>query len=102
MGEKLDFSAGYVYILFNENKKEKLRLGIIAKRNLGKAVLRNKAKRKIREAIRLLVKEEKEITSFDIIFVLRRLDFQVVALKEEIKKILKGLNKPNPNERGLS
>lgn len=51
------------------NKSEGNRLGITVRKKMGKAVVRNRVRRKIRESYRLL--EEKLPTGYDLCFVAR-------------------------------
>lgn len=73
-----------MYIL--DNKSDSTRVGISVSKKVGKAVTRNKVRRRIREAYRLNVDENVK-SGYDIVFIAR------VASKEaEYKDIEKSIN----------
>ncbi|MCX7715474.1 MAG: ribonuclease P protein component [Clostridia bacterium] len=62
-------AGGYVAIYFMKNRLNYNRLGITAGKSIGNAVLRNRAKRLIRESYRLL--EDRLKKGYDIVIVSR-------------------------------
>jgi ribonuclease P protein component len=90
---------GRVFTLFRlPNGLEHGRLGIAATRKLGGAVVRNRAKRLVREVFR----RNKLAPGFDIVIVPRRelLDTSLVALEREFRNILERSARRPPKASG--
>lgn len=66
-GKKWAGSAFIMQVLTTD-KDHAFRLGLTASRKVGNAVVRNKAKRRLREAVRLLLKE-KTLAGFDLVLI---------------------------------
>lgn len=64
------FSNKYLVIYVMKNNLDESRVGISVSKKVGKANVRNKVKRRIRESYRLLV-DEKIKTGYDIVFIAR-------------------------------
>ena len=82
-------ASPYLVLYWYSNNKEKNRYGFSISKKIGKAVVRNKLKRRLKEIIRL--KEEKICMGYDIIIIARnpinKLDFQ--KLKKDLIKLYK-------------
>ncbi len=83
------YASFYLVLYLLENKKNFSRNGFSISRKIGKAVVRNKLKRRMKEIIRS--EEENIKIGYDLIFIARnpvnKLDFN--GLKNETKKLLK-------------
>lgn len=65
------FANKYLVIYIMKNKSKENRFGISVSKKIGKAIVRNKVKRRIREAYRLNIDEYLNGESYDIIFIAR-------------------------------
>ncbi len=68
-GKKFKTAFVNIYVLKRKDNNEIRRLGLITSRKVGKAVLRNKAKRRLREIFR--TNKHKLTPGLDIIFILK-------------------------------
>lgn len=88
-GKRWAGSAFIMQVLKTE-KGTAFHLGLTASRKVGGAVVRNKAKRRLREVVRLLIKE-RELAGFDMVLIAKAAatscDFQI--LREDLQKGLK-------------
>ncbi|MFI3210854.1 MAG: ribonuclease P protein component [Peptostreptococcaceae bacterium] len=66
------FANKYLVIYIMKNNLDDNRLGISVSKKIGKAIIRNKVKRRIREAYRLHIDEKLTINGYDIIFIARK------------------------------
>ena len=84
------FSSRYLVMYILNNKSENSRIGISVSKKVGKAIIRNKVRRRIKEAYRLNIDENVKI-GYDIVFIAR------VAIKDaeykDIEKSMKHLVK---------
>ena len=82
------FANRYLVMYILNNKSENSRIGISVSKKVGKAIIRNKVRRRIKEAYRLNI-DEKIKNGYDIIFIAR------VAIKDadyvDIEKSMKHL-----------
>ena len=69
------FANRYLVMYILNNKSENSRIGISVSKKVGKAIIRNKVRRRIKEAYRLNI-DEKIKNGYDIIFIAR------VAIKD--------------------
>jgi ribonuclease P protein component len=76
-------------LAFLRNNLDHSRFGFVVSKRLGKAVQRNKIKRRAREAIRLRLAQIKP--GFDVVFIARRFagEAAYVDLAEGVEKLLK-------------
>tara|TARA_Y100000996_G_scaffold414607_1_gene406011 strand:+ start:1088 stop:1417 length:330 start_codon:yes stop_codon:yes gene_type:complete len=79
--------------LLKDPKEEKFKLGMVASKRLGNAVERNRAKRRVREAIRTS-SHIKELQRLRFVLILKKTVLKVpfIDLKQEIEKFLKHEN----------
>ncbi|QJA09814.1 ribonuclease P protein component [Romboutsia sp. CE17] len=84
------FASRYLVMYILNNKSENSRIGISVSKKVGKAIIRNKVRRRIKEAYRLNIDENVKI-GYDIVFIAR------VAIKDaeykDIEKSMKHLVK---------
>ena len=84
------FASRYLVMYILNNKSEHSRIGISVSKKVGKAIIRNKVRRRIKEAYRLNIDENVKI-GYDIVFIAR------VAIKDaeykDIEKSMKHLVK---------
>lgn len=66
------FANKYLVIYIMKNNLDDNRLGISVSKKIGKAIIRNKVKRRIREAYRLNIDEKLTINGYDVIFIARK------------------------------
>ena len=82
------FANRYLVMYILNNKSEYSRIGISVSKKVGKAIIRNKVRRRIKEAYRLNI-DEKIKNGYDIVFIAR------VAIKDadyvDIEKSMKHL-----------
>jgi len=82
------FANRYLVMYILNNKSENSRIGISVSKKVGKAIIRNKVRRRIKEAYRLNI-DEKIKNGYDIVFIAR------VAIKDadyvDIEKSMKHL-----------
>tara|TARA_B100000676_G_C17226354_1_gene411673 strand:+ start:69 stop:398 length:330 start_codon:yes stop_codon:yes gene_type:complete len=83
---KSQYFNGY---LLRDSNEEKFKLGLIASKKLGNAVERNRAKRRVREAIRTNNLIEK-LQNLRFVLILKKTVLKVpfIDLKQEIEKFL--------------
>lgn len=85
-GEKLFSSFFVVYKLrFNESREPLI--GFIASKKVGGAVERNRAKRMLSEAVRIMIKEKK--STYDYLFIAKKevIEGSLVDIVKEVSKI---------------
>lgn len=84
------FASRYLVMYILNNKSENSRIGISVSKKVGKAIIRNRVRRRIKEAYRLNIDENVKI-GYDIVFIAR------VAIKDaeykDIEKSMKHLVK---------
>jgi ribonuclease P protein component len=71
------------------NRRNTVRCGFVVSKRIGKAVIRNRAKRRVREAVRCMVQHIKRGT--DIVFVIRTADVATIdfaTLQHAIEQLL--------------
>lgn len=82
------FANRYLVMYILKNKSENSRIGISVSKKVGKAIMRNKVRRRIKESYRLNIDENVK-NGYDIVFIAR------VAIKDatydEIEKSMKHL-----------
>ncbi|SCI28863.1 MULTISPECIES: ribonuclease P protein component [unclassified Romboutsia] len=82
------FANRYLVMYILKNKSENSRIGISVSKKVGKAIVRNKVRRRIKESYRLNIDENVK-SGYDIVFIAR------VAIKDanydEIEKSMKHL-----------
>ncbi|QEK38654.1 ribonuclease P protein component [Candidatus Cytomitobacter primus] len=66
------FFSKFFSIRSIDNNEDKIRIGIIANKKLGNAVVRNKCKRRIKNAIDRILCEHHSVIAKDIVIVLKR------------------------------
>lgn len=90
-GIKRDSKNLRMFILKNQHKFN--RLGIVIKKEVGKAVVRNKIKRRLKEAFRYL--DKKLFQEYDIIIFVKKsaVNLSYLQLYEELKSILNSYKK---------
>lgn len=91
-GKRLFFEHGYVIFLPTRDNRGEVHLGIITHKKLGKAVERNRARRIIRETLRVLLQEEEMRQGFAIIFVLNNVNIDSKEIREVAKEALKRIS----------
>lgn len=64
------YASPFLVLAFLQNELNHSRFGFVVSKRLGKAVQRNKIKRRMREAIRLCIPQIKP--GFDLVFIARR------------------------------
>lgn len=72
MKHGLKHQTTHFTLFMNKNNKENHRLGIVASRKTGNAVIRNRAKRAIREYFRKHLKHTKKTDNYDFVFMCRK------------------------------
>lgn len=92
-GKVRRFSFGRAYILEkdpeHDSSAQGVRLVVIIRRKLGKAVKRNRARRILKEALRALLKSEKLKKPVDMAIVLNTADISFNQVLEEMRVGLK-------------
>lgn len=85
------FSSKYTYIYINDNECDNYRFGICVSKKLGKAVIRNKIKRRVKD---IIDKSKLQFASKDYIIILKKSasNAKYLELKEDIVNILKKIN----------
>ena len=78
------FVSGYTVVYALKNRYNNNRLGLTVSKSVGKAVVRNRLKRLMRESYRLM--EDKLLTGYDIIIVSR--NRAVGKSQEQIRKVI--------------
>ncbi|MBI3441477.1 MAG: ribonuclease P protein component [Proteobacteria bacterium] len=68
LGRKWTFPSFIMLILHRDEKDAPFRLGLTVSRKLGNAVVRNRAKRRLREMVRLCISPEK-LRGLDIVLI---------------------------------
>jgi ribonuclease P protein component len=68
LGKKCSFPAFIMQVLRHEGEAKPFRLGLTVSRKVGNAVVRNRAKRRLREMVRTSVALEK-LAGFDIVLI---------------------------------
>lgn len=68
-GQKWHGSA-FIMLLLKKNDGASFRLGLTASRKVGNAVVRNRAKRRLREMVRLFL-QERPLSGFDLVLIAR-------------------------------
>lgn len=89
--KKNQFTSKFTYIYINENDLNKYRFGICVSKKLGKAVIRNKIKRRIKD---IIDKSKLQFNNKDYIIILKKSakDAKYLELKEDIINLLKKIN----------
>ena len=89
--KKNQFTSKFTYIYINENDLNKYRFGICVSKKLGKAVIRNKIKRRIKD---IIDKSKLQFNNKDYIIILKKSakDAKYLELKEDIINLLKKNN----------
>ena len=84
-------SSKYTYTYINDNDINNCRFGICVSKKLGKAVIRNKIKRRIKD---IIDKSKLQINNKDYIIILKKSakDAKYLELKEDIINLLKKIN----------
>lgn len=84
-------SSKYTYIYINDNENNNYRFGICVSKKLGKAVIRNKIKRRVKD---IIDKSKLQFQDKDYIIILKKSasSAQYLELKEDIVSVLKKLN----------
>lgn len=87
------FSTKYLVMYIFDNKSETTRLGISVSKKVGKAIIRNKIKRRVRESYRLNVDENIK-SGYDIVFIARiaSKDADYKDIEKSIKYLVKKSN----------
>ena len=89
--KKNQFTSKFTYIYINENDLNKYRFGICVSKKLGKAVIRNKIKRRIKD---IIDKSKLQFNNKDYIIILKKSakDAKYLELKEDIISLLEKIN----------
>lgn len=89
--KKNQYSSKYTYIYINDNDLNNYRFGICVSKKLGKAVVRNKIKRRVKD---IIDKSKLQFASKDYIIILKKSasSAKYLELKEDIINILKKIN----------
>lgn len=84
-------SSKYTYIYINDNEYNNYRFGICVSKKLGKAVIRNKIKRRVKD---IIDKSKLQFDNKDYIIILKKSAScaKYLELKEDIISVLKKLN----------
>mgnify|MGYP006306739869 FL=1 len=82
-------ASKYLVLYWNPNKLENNRFGFSISKRIGKAVVRNKLKRRLKEIIRTRL--NKTDSSYDIIIIARKPvnDLGFLEIKDDLKKLYK-------------
>lgn len=83
------FAGQHIVVYFSKTKTEKNRLGITVSTKIGNAVIRNRVRRRIKEAYRLL--EDNVAPGYNIVIVARSnaKDAPMPEIKNSLEKLLK-------------
>lgn len=89
--KKNQFASKFTYIYINENDLNNYRFGICVSKKLGKAVIRNKIKRRVKD---IIDKTKLQFNSKDYIIILKKSakDAKYLELKEDITNLLEKIN----------
>lgn len=85
------FVSKFTYIYINENVLDNYRFGICVSKKLGKAVVRNKIKRRVKD---IIDKSKLQFNNKDYIIILKKSakDAEYLELKEDIINLLEKIN----------
>ncbi len=86
------FVGGYTVVYMRKNRYSFNRLGLTVGKNVGKAVVRNRLKRLMRESYRLMEDELKSGYDFIIVARNRAVDKTFVQIRQDIAYAMKKLN----------
>lgn len=89
--KRKQFASKFTYIYINENDLNNYRFGICVSKKLGKAVIRNKIKRRVKD---IIDKSKLQFNNKDYIIILKKSakDAEYLELKEDIINLLKKIN----------
>lgn len=95
-GKSFKLSFGNLFVFKKEGLNEPAsRLVVVAKRKLGKAVQRNRARRIVKEAFRKALKDIKADMAFDAVLILYKAEIDFNSVLDEISDKLKCLFEEN-------
>lgn len=86
-----------VYVLPRENPHDRARLAVGATRKVGKAVRRNRAKRRIREILRMMLTDVEGVDVVALAISPEPVEVDFAKLREAIKSALQKLGVPLPS-----